>query len=41
MRSVALGVDRFGQVGSQPEVYAAYGISPDAIVTAALIALEP
>jgi pyruvate dehydrogenase E1 component len=40
-RTVPLGVDRFGQVGSQPAVYHAHGISPDAIVTAALIALEP
>jgi pyruvate dehydrogenase E1 component len=40
-RTIPLGVDRFGQVGSQPAVYDAYGISPDAIVTAALIALEP
>ena len=41
MRTVPLGVDRFGQCGSQPDVYAAYDLSPDAIVTAALIALEP
>jgi pyruvate dehydrogenase E1 component len=40
-RCVPLGVDRFGQVGSQPELYAEYGISTDAIVTAALAALEP
>lgn len=40
-RCVPLGVDRFGQTGSQPEVYAEYGISPAAIVTAALVALEP
>jgi pyruvate dehydrogenase E1 component len=40
-RSVALGVDRFGQTGSQPELYAEYGIDADAIVTAALVALEP
>jgi pyruvate dehydrogenase E1 component len=38
-RSVPLGVDAFGQTGSQPEVYAEYGISADAIVTAALVAL--
>jgi pyruvate dehydrogenase complex dehydrogenase (E1) component len=38
---VPLGVDRFGQTGSQPEVYAEYGIDPDSIVTAALVALEP
>ena len=41
MRAVPLGVDRFGQCGSQPEVYEAYALSPDAIATAALIALEP
>ena len=40
-RCVPLGVDRFGQTGSQPEVYAEYGIDPDSIVTAALVALEP
>ena len=36
-----LGVDRFGQTGSQPEVYAEYGIDAAAIATAALVALEP
>ncbi|MFN8222343.1 MAG: hypothetical protein U0R50_03735 [Gaiellales bacterium] len=40
-RCVTLGVDSFGQAGSQPAVYAAYGIDRDAIATAALIALEP
>jgi len=40
-RSVALGVDRFGQTGSQPEVYAEYGIDSASIATAALVALEP
>jgi pyruvate dehydrogenase E1 component len=39
-RCVPLGVDRFGQTGSQPELYSAYGISADAITTAALVALE-
>ncbi len=38
---VPLGVDRFGQCGSLPEVYEAYQLSPEAIATAALIALEP
>jgi pyruvate dehydrogenase E1 component len=38
---IPLGVDGFGQSGSQPEVYSAYGISSDAIVTAALAALAP
>jgi len=40
-RCIPLGVDTFGQTGSQPEVYAAYGIDPASIVTAALAALEP
>ena len=40
-RCVPLGVDRFGQTGSQPELYAEYGIDADSIVTAALVALEP
>ncbi len=40
MHSVPLGVDRFGQVGSQQAVYTEYGISPEAIVTAALIGVE-
>ena len=40
-RCVPLGVDRFGQTGIQPELYAEYGIDPDSIVTAALVALEP
>ena len=40
-RCVPLGVDTFGQTGSQPEVYAAYGIDAASIATAALIALEP
>lgn len=38
-RCIPLGVDRFGQTGSQPEVYAEYEIDPAAIVTAALVAL--
>jgi pyruvate dehydrogenase E1 component len=40
-RCVPLGVDRFGQTGSPAELYDEYGIGQDAIVTAALIALEP
>ena len=40
-RCVPLGVDRFGQTGSQPELYAEYGIDADSIATAALAALEP
>ena len=38
--AVPLGVDRFGQAGSQPDLYAAHDLSPDAIATAALVALE-
>jgi pyruvate dehydrogenase E1 component len=41
VRSVSLGVDRFGQTGSQAEVYAEYGIDATSIATAALVALEP
>ncbi len=41
VRSIPLGVDRFGQTGSQPEVYAEYAIDAASIATAALIALEP
>jgi pyruvate dehydrogenase E1 component len=41
MRTVPLGVDRFGQVGSLADVYEAYDLSPEAIATTALIALEP
>jgi pyruvate dehydrogenase E1 component len=41
MRTVPLGVDRFGQAGSLAAVYDAYDLSPAAIATAALIALEP
>ena len=40
-RQIPLGVDRFGQTGSQPELYAEHQIDADAIVTAALVALEP
>jgi pyruvate dehydrogenase E1 component len=40
-RCVPLGVDRFGQSGSRRELYDEYGISAEAIVTAALVALEP
>lgn len=41
VRTVTLGVDAFGQTGSQPAVYEAYDLSPAAIATAAVIALEP
>lgn len=40
MRSVPLGVDTYGQVGDLASVYDAYDLSPAAITTAALIALE-
>jgi pyruvate dehydrogenase E1 component len=41
VRVVPLGVDSFGQVGSLADVYDAYDLSPEAVATAALIALEP
>ena len=40
-RLVPLGVDRFGQVGDLASLYEEYDLSPAAIATAALIALEP
>ncbi len=40
-RCIPLGVDNFGQTGSQPELYAAYSIDAASIATAALAALEP
>ena len=40
-RTVPLGVDAFGQTGSQPELYEAFDVAPAAIATAALVALEP
>ena len=40
-RCIPLGVDAFGQTGSQPELYEAHRISAAAITTAALVALEP
>ena len=41
VRCVPLGVDTFGQTGSLPALYEAYDLSPAAIATAALVALEP
>jgi pyruvate dehydrogenase E1 component len=38
--SVALGVTRFGQVGSLQDVYKYHGIDTDAIVRAALDVIE-
>jgi pyruvate dehydrogenase E1 component len=40
-KQVTLGVDRFGQSGSLPDVYDAYDLSPDAIASAAIAALSP
>jgi pyruvate dehydrogenase E1 component len=40
-RCVPLGVSGFGQTGSQQELYRAYEIDAESIVTAALVALEP
>jgi pyruvate dehydrogenase E1 component len=41
VKCIPLGVDDFGQAGSQPALYDAYCVSADAIVVAALSALEP
>jgi pyruvate dehydrogenase E1 component len=41
VRMIPLGVDAFGQAGSQPALYDEHHVSADAIVTAALAALEP
>jgi pyruvate dehydrogenase E1 component len=41
VRSIPLGVDEFGQVGSQAALYDHHHISADAIAAAALVALEP
>jgi pyruvate dehydrogenase E1 component len=41
VRCVPLGVDSFGQAGSQQALYNLHGISAEAIATAALVALEP
>jgi pyruvate dehydrogenase E1 component len=40
-RTVALGVDRFGQSGSRADLYAYVGIDSAPIVNAALLALQP
>ncbi len=40
-RVVPLGVDCFGQAGDLASVYEAHDLSPGAIATAALVALEP
>ncbi|MEO9177201.1 MAG: hypothetical protein ABI317_16930 [Gaiellales bacterium] len=39
-RQIALGVDRFGQCGSLDALYDHYELSPDAIASAAIAALE-
>ncbi|MEN8238721.1 MAG: 1-deoxy-D-xylulose-5-phosphate synthase N-terminal domain-containing protein [Actinomycetota bacterium] len=39
-RVVPIGVDRFGESGSIPELYEAFGLLPRQIATAALIALD-
>jgi len=36
---VPIGVDRFGESGSIPELYGSFGLLPDQIATAALVAL--
>ena len=40
VRAVPLGVDEFGQSGTVPDLYRRYGLDPDSIVNAALIALD-
>jgi pyruvate dehydrogenase E1 component len=40
-RVVPVGVDRFGESGTIPEIYEAVGLDADAIVNAALVALDP
>jgi pyruvate dehydrogenase E1 component len=40
-RCVPLGVDEFGQTGSQRELYAECGIDAEAVTTAERVALEP
>jgi pyruvate dehydrogenase E1 component len=37
---VPLGVDDFGQSGSRADLYRYYGIDPESIVSAALLALD-
>jgi pyruvate dehydrogenase E1 component len=39
-RVVPIGVDRFGESGSIPELYGAFGLLPDQIATAAIVALS-
>ncbi len=39
MRTICLGADEFGQVGTRPELYRAEGIDVDSIVAAAKLAL--
>ena len=39
-RTVAVGVDDFGQSGTIDELYGLFGIRPDQLVTAALVALD-
>ena len=40
-RCIPLGVDSYGQTGSQPELYRHHHVDAAAITTAALVALEP
>jgi hypothetical protein len=37
---VPLGVDDFGQSGARPDLHGYYGIDPESIVSAALLALD-
>jgi pyruvate dehydrogenase E1 component len=40
-RVVPVGVDDFGQSGSIPELYGLFGLRPEQIVNAALVAAAP
>jgi pyruvate dehydrogenase E1 component len=40
-RLLPIGVDRFGESGSIPELYGAFGLLPRQIMTAGLVALDP
>jgi len=40
-RVVPIGVDRFGESGTISDVYEGFGLLPDQIVTAGLVALDP
>ena len=39
-RTIPVGVDAFGQSGTIAELYGLFGLSPDQLVNAALVALD-